>query len=141
MIFNPIPKPGPRKSRKPPGEPKDRPEAETLKLVVAYCHAQNLETFHLPDPMMRASFAHGQATNWALRNAGREVRGFPDLIVFDVPRQRFLALELKRKGSGVVTYAQRDYCKRLNGVICFGYDEAVKAIHNWYHEDYEGKLK
>lgn len=115
---------------KKPTVKRGKPEAEIQGRVEAYCDSLGLPWFHIPAALLQAGFAHGKPVNYAIINAAQDVRGFPDLTIFDPSRGRYLSIELKTK-VGRATHRQRDWLRDLNGHLCRGFEEAKDVIDGW----------
>jgi hypothetical protein len=107
------------------------PEAAIQSAVEAYLRLRGLAWFHIPDALLRAGFSQGSAVNYALINAAAEVRGFPDLVIFDPERHGFvLPLELKTS-VGVVNVNQRNWKRSVGTKVCRSFEEAKAEIDLW----------
>ncbi len=123
-----IPTPGKKRKAVPKAT---RPEKQIQESVEAYLRLRGLAYFHLPDALLKAGFSHGAAINYALINAARDVRGFPDLLIFDERRQgEVLCVELKTE-TGKMSVNQREWQRVLGTKLCRGFDEARGAIDEW----------
>ncbi len=123
-----IPTPGKKRKAVPRAT---RPEKQIQESVEAYLRLRGLAYFHLPDALLKAGFSHGAAINFALINAARDVRGFPDLLVFDERRQgEVLCVELKTE-TGKMSVNQREWQRILGTKLCRGFEEAKTVIDEW----------
>ncbi len=123
-----IPTPGKKRKAVPKAT---KPEKQIQESVEAYLRLRGLAYFHLPDALLKAGFSHGAAINYALINAARDVRGFPDLLIFDERRQgECLSVELKTE-TGKMSVNQREWQRILGTKLCRGFDEARAVIDDW----------
>lgn len=121
----------PKAKKKKPTPKAKTPEAAIQAQVEAYIEAIGLASFHIPDALLRAGFAQGKPVSYALINAAAEVRGFPDLIIFDPMRHGFvLCLELKT-AIGTMTANQRQWQKTVGSRLCRSFEEAKAEIDEW----------
>lgn len=131
--FDSLQFPTPGKKAKPAKRAKT-PEAEIQAQVEAYLKVKGLAFFHIPDALLKAGFSHGSAVNFALINAAADVRGFPDLIIFDPARFGFvLPLELKTI-VGSVNANQRAWKVQIGTKVCRSFDEAKTQIDLWMND-------
>lgn len=121
----------PKGKKKKPVPKAKTPEAAIQAQVEAYIELLGLASFHIPDALLRAGFAQGKPVSFALINAAAEVRGFPDLIIFDPMRHGFvLCLELKT-AIGTMTANQRAWQKNVGSKLCRSFEEAKQEIDRW----------
>ena len=112
-------------------------EYQEQKTVVKWCEVMACRyagldlIYHIPNEGKRGLQAAAM-----LKAAGLK-RGVPDLCL-PVPRgcRHGLYIEMKRKG-GRVQPEQAEWIKRLNALgycacVCYGADEAIKAIETYY---------
>jgi hypothetical protein len=117
--------------RKKPTKRSKTPEAAIQAQVEAYLRLVNLAWFHMPDALLKAGFAQGTASNFALINAAAEVRGLPDLLIFDPARFGvFLPVELKTE-SGKLSANQRAWQVTIGTRVCRGFEAARAEIDRW----------
>lgn len=112
-----------------------KPESVTQELVEVYCHAIGLETFHMPAYVLNAAFGwkpnRTGAEFHAMKEASQEVKGLPDLLIFDSKRPgRLIAIELKTE-IGKMTAFQKIWQQRLGTTLCRSFESAKQAIDNW----------
>lgn len=126
-----IPTPG--KKAKPSKRAKT-PEAAIQEQVENYLKLRGLAFFHIPDALLKAGFSKGSAVNWALINAAADVRGFPDLIIFDPARFGIcLCVELKTE-VGTESKNQKAWRIVLGTKLCRSFDEAKAEIDSWLND-------
>lgn len=125
-----------RKLRKrKPAAQASKPEKALQAQAEAYCAIKGLESFHMPEYVLKAAFGwnphrHGSEFG-AMRDAAAEVRGLPDLLIFDARRPGLvLAVELKTE-IGKLSAAQRMWKLRLGTTVCRGFDEFRAAVDGW----------
>lgn len=130
----------PTRAKKPkPTKRAKTPEAVIQEQVEAYIRLLGLASFHIPDALLRAGFAHGKPVSYAIINAASEVRGFPDLLVFDEMRPgRVLPIELKTI-VGKMTDHQRQWQRVLGTKLCRSFEEAKTEIDNWMNHKQGGQ--
>lgn len=72
--------------------------------------------------------------SWKQKNKNKRMgvrSGVPDYLI--VTKKKLLFIEMKRKKGGVVSKAQKEWIKAINGVggnavVCRGFEEAKKVI-------------
>jgi len=120
----------PVKKRKPTKRAKT-PEATIQAQVEGYLRLRHLAWFHIPDALLKAGFAQGASQDWALVNAAAEVRGLPDLLIFDPAHFGvFLPMELKTE-IGKLNANQRAWKVVLGTRVCRSFEEARAEIDRW----------
>ena len=107
----------------------------TQEQVEAYCHLRGLETFHMPAYVLNAAFGwkpnRTGAEFHAMKEASQEVKGLPDLLIFDSKRPgRLIAIELKTE-IGRMTQFQKIWQQRLGTNLCRSFEEAKQCVDNW----------
>lgn len=135
--FDTLAIPTPGKKRKPVVR-STKPEKQIQDSVEAYLRLRGLAYFHLPDALLKAGFSHGSAINFALINAARDVRGFPDLLIFDERRQgEVLCVELKTE-TGKMSVNQKDWQRVLGTKLARSFEEAKVFIDEWMENKQQG---
>ena len=119
-----------------------KPEAVTQRQAEAYCALRGLETFHMPEYVLNAAF--GWKANrtgpemWAMKNASQDVKGLPDLLIFD-PKHPGDVLSIESKTEiGKMSPFQKIWQKRLGTKECRSF-EAVKKEVDFWMESLAGK--
>ena len=125
------------KARKP--APKaTKPEAVTQRLVEEYCERLGLQTLHMPEILLRNTFARGRVVSGAeigaMVRASDEVGGLPDLLIFD-PRRHglILCIELKTE-VGKLKPRQKNWKATTGAKLCRSFEEARAVIDAWMGE-------
>lgn len=121
----------PREKKRKPTPRAKTPEAVIQGQVEAYLRLKGLAWFHMPDALLKAGFANGTAVNFALINAAADVRGLPDLLIFDPARFGFvLPLELKTL-IGALSKNQKAWAVVIGTRVCRSFEEARAEIDRW----------
>ncbi len=117
-------------------KPRDRasaPEATLQKSCEALLEALGLAYLHLPAYLLNAGFSRredGGAAKWAMVNAAKEVRGFPDLCIFHPDGKHFLAVELKTE-IGKLTRSQELWRKAIGTLVIRSFADFEGFIKLW----------
>lgn len=126
--------PCPGKRRKQTKAKATAPEAAIQAGVEAYLRMKGLAYIHIPAYLLNAAFsprfAQGGAM-WAMKRAADEIRGIPDLFVFDEAHPgAVLVIELKTP-VGRLTAAQERWLAVLGGHVCRSVEDAVAVVETW----------
>lgn len=110
------------------------PEDSTQELVEQYLDAVGLWWFHMPKYVLRAAFGRRAASGaelGAMSRAAEQVRGLPDLIIWD-GKGRALNIELKTDAkASKLSAAQRMWRAAIGTQEARSFEEAKKIIDEW----------
>lgn len=90
---------------------------------------------HIPAFILSAGFAYrpgisGTAAAGAMRNAAKDIRGFPDLCIFHPDQKHYRVDELKSR-TGSLTDAQEKWKTALAGKVFRNFDEWRIDVEKW----------
>ncbi len=132
MTYKPaFPKP-PKRKRKAPAKV-TQPEALLQEMSEQLLAIYDIPYFRLSDTLMRALFANPQIPLHIKKILSDQLKGFPDLVLFDKCTRHYRAIEIKTE-RGKLSHAQRRWEKLLGTHVCRGLEEIKTCIESFREE-------
>lgn len=119
--------------KKKPSKKATKPEAQLQQECEAILEACGIVFLHIPAYLLNAGFRDGASSGpamWAMRNAAKDVRGFPDLCVFHPDGLHFLCVELKTE-VGRLTPSQEMWRRAVDGCVVRSVPEFDALLRSW----------